>query len=41
VWGAWKDATVSKWSGPVASTRPMPVPNNARVHSDGSVGFHG
>jgi hypothetical protein len=41
VWGAWKDGAVLKWSGPVTSPRPYPVPNNSNVRADGTVGFHG
>jgi hypothetical protein len=41
VWGTWRDGRVPKWSGPVTSARPIPVPNNSNVHPDGTVGFHG
>ena len=41
VWGRWRDGGVPKWSGPVPSARPIPVPNNSNVHPDGTVGFHG
>jgi hypothetical protein len=41
VWGAWKAGSVATWHGPVASGRAVPVPDNARVHTDGTVGFHG
>ena len=41
VWGAWKAGRVSEWTGPVPSGRIVPVPRNARVHSDGTVGFTG
>ena len=41
VWGPWKDGTVTSWTGPVPSRRRVTVPNNARVRSDGTVGFHG
>jgi hypothetical protein len=41
VWGAWKAGSVTTWRGPVPSGRAVPVPDNARVHTDGTVGFHG
>jgi hypothetical protein len=41
LWGVWKAGTVSKWTRPVPSGRLVPVPHNARVHSDGTVGFTG
>jgi hypothetical protein len=41
VFGSWKAGTVSAWRGPVPSGRVIPVPDNARVHRDGTVGFHG
>jgi hypothetical protein len=39
--GAWQRGTVPSWHGPVRSGRVLPVPHNARVHSDGTVGFTG
>jgi hypothetical protein len=39
--GAWKDGLITRWVGPVASDRAIPVPDNATVHTDGTVGFHG
>jgi hypothetical protein len=41
VWGAWTARAISKWVGPVASSRVVSVPENARVRGDGSLGFHG
>jgi hypothetical protein len=41
VFGSWKAGTVAAWRGPVPSGRVIPVPDNARVHRDGTVGFHG
>lgn len=41
VWGQWQNGTVRTWHGPVPSGRPIPVPHNARVHSDGAIGFTG
>jgi len=39
--GPWNGRAVSRWSGPVSSSRPLPVPNTANVRADGTVGFHG
>ena len=41
VWGSWTRGSISRWLGPVLSTRAIPVPDNTSVHADGSVGFHG
>ena len=41
VWGAWAGSTIVKWAGPVPSARPVAVPRNGSVHSDGTIGFHG
>jgi hypothetical protein len=41
LWGAWTGTTITKWTGPVSSDLPMPGHGNARVHDDGTVGFHG
>lgn len=40
-WGAWTGTAIRVWSGGISSSRVFPFPNNARVHADGSVGFHG
>ena len=39
--GPWSEAGVQRWTGPVASNRQIPLPNNTSVHADGTVGFHG
>ena len=39
-WGAWRSGTIRVWRGPVPG-RAVPVPRNARVHGDGTVGFTG
>jgi hypothetical protein len=39
--GRWNGSSVAGWSRPVASPRPITVPNNSTVHADGTVGFHG
>ncbi|MFL5913297.1 MAG: hypothetical protein ACJ768_22355 [Gaiellaceae bacterium] len=41
VWGPWQNGTIRTWHGPVRGHRPFPVPHNARVHSDGTIGFTG
>lgn len=41
VWSAWSGGRITKWAGPVRSSRPIPVPNNGSVRTDGTVGFHG
>jgi hypothetical protein len=41
LWGAWRGATIPKWTGPVSGARAMAVHGNASVHDDGTVGFHG
>jgi hypothetical protein len=41
VWGPWQKGTIRSWHGPLRGSRPFPVPHNARVHSDGTVGFTG
>jgi hypothetical protein len=41
LWGTWEGGTVRTWQGPVRSLRAVPVPDNARVRVDGTVGFHG
>jgi hypothetical protein len=40
-WGAWRHGVIPDWHGPIASGRVVPVPHNARVHRDGTVGFTG
>jgi hypothetical protein len=41
LFGSWKDGSITRWVGPIASTKPIPVPDNTTVHADGTVGFHG
>jgi hypothetical protein len=41
LWVAWSGTAIPKWTGPVSSALPMPAHANARVHDDGTVGFHG
>jgi hypothetical protein len=40
-WGAWQHGAIPGWRRPIASGRVVPVPHNARVHRDGTVGFTG
>jgi hypothetical protein len=40
-WGVWKAGTISAWHRPVRYRSIVPMPRNARVHSDGTVGFTG
>lgn len=40
-WGNWFGSTILGWHGPISSGRVFIVPNNARVHADGTIGFHG
>jgi hypothetical protein len=39
--GRWDGSRVANWSRPVASPRPIPVPDNSFVRADGTVAFHG
>jgi hypothetical protein len=41
IWGAWQNGAVHAWHGPLHSRRRFPVPHNARVHGDGTIGFTG
>jgi hypothetical protein len=41
LWGAWRGTAIPKWTGPVSGARSMAIHGNARVHDDGTVGFHG
>jgi hypothetical protein len=40
-WGPWHAGTIRAWQSPIRSVRSFPVPHNARVRRDGSVGFTG
>jgi hypothetical protein len=39
--GVWQKGTIRAWNGPLRSGRFIPVPHNARVHRDGTIGFTG
>jgi hypothetical protein len=41
VWGSWQAGIIHVWHGPIRVNRRIPVPNNARVHSNGTLGFTG
>jgi hypothetical protein len=40
-WGVWKAGSIESWLAPIRNTRRFAFPDNARVHADGTVGFHG
>jgi hypothetical protein len=40
-WGPWRAGTIRAWHVPIRNGLDVPVPHNARVDNNGTVGFTG